>query len=143
LLDAANRRPRIAEGAAGIETPGFSVLGSARVVSLAAANPGSGEWRPVAAGSVHIDRRGRPRLYLAASLDAPDHRVILESVEPIVRGFCETCFEDWSDSPAAGRKARSCDVMVRFLAGLNRDRASRARLADEVEEARRAAQASR
>lgn len=86
----------------------------------------------MAAGSVHIDRRGRPRLYLAVSMDAPTHRVILESVEPIVRGFCETCFDDWADSPAAGRKARACEVMVRFLADLNRDRRSRNELVTEV-----------
>jgi hypothetical protein len=68
-------------------------------------------------------------------MDAPNHRVILESVEPIVRGFCETCFEEWFDTPAAGRKARACEVMVRFLADLNRDRKARTELIGEVEAA--------
>ncbi len=93
---------------------------------------------PVATGSVRIDRRGRPRLYLASSIDAPDHWVILESTEPTVLGFCETCFEEQDDLPAAARKARNCDVMVRYLSELNRDRRRRAILQREVELARQA-----
>ena len=90
----------------------------------------------MAAGLVRIDQRGRPRLWLAASLDAPNHRVILESTDPTVRGFCETCFEEWDDPAAAARKARSCEVMVRYLSDLNRDRKRRSVLHVEVEEAR-------
>jgi hypothetical protein len=74
-------------------------------------------------------------LYLAVSYDAPTHRVILESVEPVARGFCETCFEDWEDPDVGGRKARSCEVMVRYLSVINRDRRARAELSAEVDSA--------
>lgn len=86
------------------------------------------------AGTVHIDHVGRPRIYLGHGDDGPVHCVVLESVQPIVEGFCETCFGDHGETGIAGRKARSCAVMVQYLSLVNRDRPARTRLIAEINE---------
>lgn len=81
---------------------------------------------------VSLDAHGRPFLRLAASAHAPDHRIVIEEVQPVVTGFCATCREHWRGSDAAERKSRACDVMVAYFSVVNRSRPDAERLRSDV-----------
>ena len=87
---------------------------------------------------VRLDRRGRPCIRLLAGDSEPTHEVILEQLRPFAQGFCMTCFDAWDSSNAAGRKARSCSIMVRYLSELNRDRSLASELHSQVANQRQA-----
>lgn len=81
---------------------------------------------------VSLDAHGRPFLRLAASPNSPDHRVVIEEVQPVVSGYCATCRDRWRGSDAAERKARACDVMVAYFSLVNRSRPDADRLRSDV-----------
>ncbi|MDH3498785.1 MAG: hypothetical protein OEM97_01565 [Acidimicrobiia bacterium] len=84
---------------------------------------------------IGFDGFGRPLVMLTSRHQVtPVHTVLLESLRPVVVGFCRTCFEGHMGAEhRASRKARSCDLMVAYLSAVNRDRAMRTRLEDELQ----------
>lgn len=84
---------------------------------------------------IGFDAFGRPLVVLACrDHGAPAHNVLLESLRPVVMGFCLTCFEGHMGAEhRAARKARCCDLMVGYLSAVNRDRAMRNRLEQELQ----------
>lgn len=83
--------------------------------------------------TVHLDAQHRAHVYLEAGSGGPDHDVLIESMRPIVEGFCLTCFDDWRATAVASRKARACQVMAGYLGTVNRDRRLAADLRAHVE----------